>query len=246
MIGALLRLTHRYKGIQITGLCIRIIGMGIVVYTATRVTLSTAAFAVIPVLIALGGACSVVGTRVASQASVPHHDLGQVIAQLALWTRIGGAVGSAIASTVWQSNMQNNMRAEGVPSADIPGIYGSIKTARAKYAWGSDNHQAVVRGVCHPFLPSRLIHEADGYIAYNNTVRPLFIGGLCVSVIPLICGILMPNYYLGKTHNKVERNDVAGRKIGGEGPVTHAEQEKENREAGERGSVWQRLKANLY
>lgn len=146
MVGALLRLTHRYKGIQITGLCIRIIGMGIVVYTATRVTVSTAAFAVIPVLIALGGACSVVGTRVASQASVPHHDLGQVIAQLALWTRIGGAVGSAIASTVWQSNMQNNMRVEGVPPADIPGIYGSIRTARAKYTWGSTNHQAVVRG----------------------------------------------------------------------------------------------------
>lgn len=146
IIGALLRLTHRYKGIQILGLCIRIIGMGIVVYTTTRVTVSTAAFAVIPVLIALGGACSVVGTRVASQASVPHHDLGQVIAQLALWTRIGGAVGSAIASTVWQSNMQDNMRAEGVPQADIAGIYGSIRTARTKYDWGSDHHQAVVRG----------------------------------------------------------------------------------------------------
>lgn len=161
MIGGLLRLTHRYKGMQITGLCVRIIGMGIVVYTATRVTVPTAAFAVIPVLIALGGACSVVGTRVASQASVPHHDLGQVIAQLALWTRIGGAVGSAIASTVWQSNMQDNMRAEGVPAADIPGIYGSIRTARAKYAWGSDNHRAVVRGEQRHGIRSRACAEAD-------------------------------------------------------------------------------------
>jgi hypothetical protein len=48
VIGALLRYTHRYKGIQIIGLCVRIIGMGIVVYTATRSVVSTAAFAIIP------------------------------------------------------------------------------------------------------------------------------------------------------------------------------------------------------
>jgi hypothetical protein len=146
LVGLVLRLTHRYKGIQIIGLCVRIIGMGIVVYTATRVQVPTAAFAIIPVLIAFGGSCSVVGTRVASQASVPHQDLGQVIAQLALWTRLGGAVGSAIASTVWQRNMQDNMRREGVPAADIPGLYGSVRTARAKYTWGSTNHHALVRG----------------------------------------------------------------------------------------------------
>jgi hypothetical protein len=146
LVGLLLRLTHRYKGIQIIGLCVRIIGMGIVVYTATKVQVPTAAFAIIPVLIAFGGSCSVVGTRVASQASVPHQDLGQAIAQLALWTRLGGAVGSAIASTVWQSNMQNNMRREGVPAADIAGLYGSIRTARSKYTWGSENHHALVRG----------------------------------------------------------------------------------------------------
>jgi hypothetical protein len=33
----------------------------------------------------------------------------------------------------------------------------------------------------------------------------------------------MPNYYLGKTHNQVERNDVGGRKILDDRPVTHAE-----------------------
>jgi hypothetical protein len=47
-IGYLLKLTHRYKGIQITGLCIRIIGMGLVVYTTTSTEISVAAFALIP------------------------------------------------------------------------------------------------------------------------------------------------------------------------------------------------------
>lgn len=144
--GLILRATHRYKGIQLIGLSIRIIGMGVVVYTASRTQVPTVAFAFIPVLIGAGGACSVVGTRVASQASVPHHDLGQVIAQLALWTRIGGAIGTAVASTTWQTNMKKNMAAQGVPAGAISALYTSVKTARTKYKWGSAEHQAVVRG----------------------------------------------------------------------------------------------------
>ena len=54
------------------------------------------------ILISLGGAFSVVGSRVATQASVPHQDMATVIAQLALWTKIGGAIGSAIATAIWK------------------------------------------------------------------------------------------------------------------------------------------------
>lgn len=230
-IGYLLKLTHRYKGIQITGLCIRIIGMGLVVYTTTSTEISVVAFAFIPVLIALGGACSVVGTRVASQGSVPHQGLGQVIAQLSLWTRLGGAVGSAIASTTWQMNMQPNMRRAGLPAADIPGLFGSIQTARVKYVWGSENHNRVLQ-------------------AYVDTVRPLFIAGLCVTVIPLVCGILMPNYYLGESHNVVERTDVAGRTIVGGGAITHKERQdlldSRNQVVGKDRSIWARVKENFW
>lgn len=56
----------------------------------------------------------------------------------------------------------------------------------------------------------------------------------------------MPNYYLGKSHNKVERNDVAGRKIGGDAPITHEEQERQRREEGGERTIWQKIKANLY
>ncbi len=52
-------------------------------------------------LIAIGGAFSVVGSRVASQASVPHADLAQVISLISLWTSLGGSVGYAIAAAVW-------------------------------------------------------------------------------------------------------------------------------------------------
>ena len=55
------------------------------------------------ILISLGGAFSVVGSRVATQASVPHQDMATVIALLALWTKIGGAIGSAISTAIWKS-----------------------------------------------------------------------------------------------------------------------------------------------
>lgn len=90
-----------------------------------------------------------------------------------------------------------------------------------------------------------IISQLIASSAYNITVRPLFIAGLSITVIPLICGIMMPNYYLGKTHNKVERNDVAGRRIGGDGSVTQAEQD-DSMNGGAKRSTWQRLKANIY
>jgi hypothetical protein len=83
-------------------------------------------------------------------------------------------------------------------------------------------------------------------LAYNNTVRPLWIAGLCITVIPLVCAIMMPNYHLGKTHNKVERSDVGGRRIDSESPVTHAEQEEIVHGAEGTRSIWQRIKASLY
>ena len=54
------------------------------------------------ILISLSGAFIVVGSCVGTQASVPHQDLAIVIALLALWTRIGAAIGSAIATVIWK------------------------------------------------------------------------------------------------------------------------------------------------
>lgn len=59
----------------------------------------------------------------------------------------------------------------------------------------------------------------------------------------------MPKFYLGQSHNKVERTDVAGRKILGDKPITHAEFEKEleenERVLGSR-SVWRKVKNYLF
>jgi hypothetical protein len=59
----------------------------------------------------------------------------------------------------------------------------------------------------------------------------------------------MPNFYLGQSHNKVERTDVAGRKILGDAPITHAEFEKElqeNQEVLGPPTVWHKAKNYLW
>ncbi|KAL5335904.1 hypothetical protein BJX70DRAFT_304707 [Aspergillus crustosus] len=190
LAGLYHRVFHRYKVLQIFGLSLRLIALGIG-YWAVGDNATTAALVMAQLLNAMGGACSVVGTRVASQASVPHQDLAAIISQLSLWTKLGSSVGSAISSHMYTSKYMNNLLSEGLSAADAATFYGSSTSARTKFAWGSVEREAGIR-------------------AFTNTVRPMFLTGLCLSVIPLIAGILMPNYYLGKTQNVVDGTTNGG------------------------------------
>ena len=98
-------------------------------------------------LIGIGGAFSVVGSRVASQASVPHQDLASVIALLAMWTQLGSAVGSAIVGGIWTNTMPQNLKAAlpGVAQTTINKLYASLTTVRT-YARGTPIREGVTRG----------------------------------------------------------------------------------------------------
>ncbi|KAG8707245.1 hypothetical protein FRC08_000619, partial [Ceratobasidium sp. 394] len=187
--GLVLRYTGRYKFLQISGLCIRIVGLGLMV-AANGAIAPTVQLVWTQILIGIGGAFSVVGSRVGSQASVPHEDLASVIALLSLWSSLGTSVGSATATAIWTSNMPDNLvkYLPGVPEATIKKLYGSIKSAR-------DAGPAIRAGVIQ---------------AYSVTTRPMFIGALGLSFISLILAFFMPNFFLGNTHNAVDGKNVAG------------------------------------
>ncbi|KAF8701670.1 MFS general substrate transporter, partial [Rhizoctonia solani] len=142
------------------------------------------------VLIGIGGAFSVVGSRVGAQASVPHEDLASLTALLSVWTSLGGAVGNAVATAIWTANMPSNLDKylPGVPQATINKLYGSIKSAR-------NASPAIRQGVIQ---------------AYGATTRPMFIIGLGLSCVCFILAFFMPNYYLGKTQNAADGKDLAG------------------------------------
>lgn len=190
LAGLYHRIFHRYKMLQIFGLSIRIIALGIT-YWAVGPHASTAALVLSQILNAAGGACSVVGTRVASQASVPHQDLASIIAQLSLWTKLGSSVGSAIASAMYTNTYTKNLLEEGLSIAEAKTFFDSTTKARNKFLWGTDKREGAIR-------------------AFTKTMRPMFLTGLCLAFVPLFAGLLMPNYYLGKTQNAVDGTSNGG------------------------------------
>lgn len=201
LAGLYHRVFHRYRALQLFGLSLRIIGLGISYWAVGR-NATTAALVMSQLLNAAGGACSVVGTRVASQASVPHQDLASIISQLALWTKLGGSIGSAISSSMYTNTYMRNLLKEGLSQSDAAVFYASGTKARTRFVWGSPEREAGIRG-------------------FTNTVRPMFLVGLCLSFIPLIAGFAMPNYYLGKTQNVVDGTTNGGEVIDVEQNTRH-------------------------
>ncbi|CAE6383367.1 unnamed protein product [Rhizoctonia solani] len=191
--GLILKYTHRYKYLQVCGLGIRVIGIGLLISPhANGAVASTVQLASVwsQILIGIGGAFSVVGSRVGAQASVPHEDLASLTALLSVWTSLGGSVGSATATAIWTSNMPSNLDKylPDVPQATINKLYGSIKSAR-------NASPTVRKGVIE---------------AYGATTRPMFIIALGLSCICFILAFFMPNYYLGNTQNAVDGKDLSG------------------------------------
>ncbi|THU81737.1 MFS general substrate transporter [Dendrothele bispora CBS 962.96] len=183
--GLIQRWTHRYKRLQIIGLCIKIIGVGILL-NGHQATENTAALVISQILIGMGGAFSVVGSRVASQASVPHQDVAVVISLLSLWSKIGASIGSALAAVIWSDKMLENLRTylpSTVTDAQVTKFFGNIKAIRAY-----DLNDPIRQGAI---------------VAYKQTLWYLIVPAVALSFIPLIAAFFQTNFYLGKQQNAV-------------------------------------------
>lgn len=184
--GLLQRWTHRYKAIQLVGLSLKIVGLGIML-NGHRATINTGAMVMCEILIGAGGAMSVVGSRVASQASVPHQDVALVISLLSLWSKIGSSIGAAIVAVIWSSQMPDQLRAH-LPSsateANVTQIFNSVRSIRDMYEFDSPMRQGSIE-------------------AYRRTLYYCIAPALALSFIPLMAACFQTNYYLGKQQNAV-------------------------------------------
>ncbi|CCH46048.1 Siderophore iron transporter [Wickerhamomyces ciferrii] len=186
VVGVIQRYTHRTKYLQVFGLTIQLISMGITLW-ARNDHASTGALVWTEILLGIGGACSSVGSQVASQASVPHQDTALVISLLLQWSSIGGAIGSAVSSAIWQGKMPGNLRKfmpSSVSDEEVLTLFGSITSIRT-YAYDSPERQGAIK-------------------AYFDTAYYLFIVSLVVTAIPFIASLFQKNFYLGDTQNAVE------------------------------------------
>ncbi|CAB03597.1 plasma membrane heme transmembrane transporter Str3 [Schizosaccharomyces pombe] len=184
--GAMHRVFHRYKYLQIIGLVIKIVGYGILIrpnFAATgKVDLAWSL-----ILIGMGGSFSVVGSQVSCQASVPHQDLAIASSLLPLYTNIGGAIGAAIASPIFSNKVPKYLR-EYLPSSindtQVYNFYSDSSLIR-EYPVGTEIRDGAIK-------------------AYSRSMFFLLVPAVSLSFIPLAAAFWQSNFYLGNQQNAVE------------------------------------------
>ncbi|KZV74594.1 siderophore-iron transporter Str3 [Peniophora sp. CONT] len=189
--GALQRITHRYKSIQIAGLCIKTVGYGIIVLPSRRATNSTALLISSSVLIGAGGSFSSIGNTVAAQAAVQYQDTTLAMALLSLSSMIGASVSSAIAAVLWAKWMPANLRTylpASVNNTQVAEWYMDITLIRA-YGYDDPVRQGAIE-------------------AYRHTLWGLFVPALVLSLVPLAVAWFQPDFFLGEQRN-VEINTAS-------------------------------------
>lgn len=152
-----------------------------------QATDNTAALVISLILIGVGGCISVVGSLVASQASVPHQDVALVISLLSLWSKIGSAIGSAIVAVIWAEQIPQQLRCYLPPSAteaDITRLFGDMRLIRTKYAFDDPMRIGAIK-------------------AYRHSLYYCLASALGLAFIPLIAACFQNNYFLGKAQNAV-------------------------------------------
>ncbi|GAA5991512.1 hypothetical protein JCM5350_005191 [Sporobolomyces pararoseus] len=186
---------HRTKWLLVCGLCIRLLGVGLMIKSKGAHG-STFFLVITQVIQGLGGGIASGSTQLLAQASVPHQEVASVTAFVLLLAEIGNAVGTAIASAIWRDHMPNELakRLTGLlPEANITLIYGSITTA-ASYPKGSPIYEGIID-------------------SYDQVMKILLIAATCIAVLPPLLAIGINNILLTKAHNAVEGQDTAGRTI---------------------------------
>ncbi|KAF4609696.1 hypothetical protein D9613_012060 [Agrocybe pediades] len=191
--GAMIYL-RRSKPLMIAGLCIRLLGCGLMIHSRGA-NASDAEVVWSQLLQGIGGGMTAVTIQVSAQAAAPHADVAMATAVVLLITEIGGAIGSAIAGSIWTDLMPQKL------ALHLPFIDEETRAA----LYGS--------------LTSILLLERDDPIrqgvtaAYDDVMKIMTIAATAFAVVPLILALFMPNWYLGDQQNAVENVDLKGEKV---------------------------------
>lgn len=186
---------RRVKWLLVAGLLVRLLGVGIMIYTKGAHG-GTAGLVFGQLLQGAGGGIGSAACQVLAQASVPHQDVATVTALVLLLAEIGNAVGTAMATGIWKQWMPNQLATQLAGIANqtvIDEIFGSI-TVAASY----DKDSAIYQGVV---------------TAYGNTMRTLLIAATVIAVIPPCLALLMEDIHFTDAHNAVEKEDVGGERM---------------------------------
>ncbi|EIW58899.1 drug:h+ antiporter [Trametes versicolor FP-101664 SS1] len=190
--GIMMRFLHRYKWILFCGLCIRLVGVALMIHSRGADG-SDAELVWTQVLQGMGGGFAAICSGIGAQASVPHADVAMITALVLLWTEIGAGVGGSIAGAIWSGAMPGALKEHlpGLTQEERDALFGSITDVRAR-PLGDPVRQGVIA-------------------AYSDTMKTMLIAATVLSVVPVGLALLMPDWYLGDQQNAVYDAD-AGRR----------------------------------
>ncbi|KDN46979.1 MFS general substrate transporter [Tilletiaria anomala UBC 951] len=183
--GIVAIVTKRYKWQMVTGACIRVLGIGLMICYRTQGS-STAQVVVPQILQGLGGGILGVQLQVAAQVNVPHQDVAMVTAFVLLLTEIGGAVGSAVVGAV-QNHVLPTKIALYLPQlsiADKTSIVAAPLAAILNYPLGSP----VRDGIIH---------------AWSDFMHVCLIIAIVTGAVPIILTVMLSDNKLTRDQNVI-------------------------------------------
>ncbi|KAI6713780.1 hypothetical protein JHW43_003720 [Diplocarpon mali] len=189
-VSFLIKYTKFYKPYVVAGVCIYILGLGLMIkYRSEGV--STGALVGTQIAVGIGGGMLNVSAQLGVQASTDHRHVAVATAVYLTCVELGGAVGSAVSGAVWGRNIPRKLALYLPASAAgrASDIYNDI-TVATSYAAGTPERAAIDR-------------------AYNETMRILLIIAVGVAVPLLFFSAMMSSYRLDEL-----KQNVKGRVVG--------------------------------
>lgn len=148
VVGMLIYRLRSYKWMSVGGSLIRAFGYGMMIRVRTNSGTTLELF-ITQMIQGLGSGFLETSMFVAAQIMVPHAELAQVTALIAMAAHMGGGIGSAVAGGIYTTSMKGRLRARLGPSAtetEIEDLYDSITGTLP--TWGSEERTAVAAAVC--------------------------------------------------------------------------------------------------
>ena len=171
VVGLLIPATNHFKWLGICAVPLQFLGTGLMIYF--RQPGHPLGYVIMcQIFIAFAGGTIVVTQQIAIMAAVGPENIAVALALQALFTAIGGAIGTSISGAIWTSTLPGELQ-RALPDnlkSQAADIYGDI-TVQLGYAMGSPARDAIIA-------------------AYGETQRYLCIAST-VSIIVLLVGVLM-------------------------------------------------------
>lgn len=145
--GWVIMRTRSYKWMSVMGSIVRAFGYGIMIWVRTNDSTTMELFAV-QIIQGVGSGFLEGSMFMAAQIVVPHAELAQVTALVAMAAHMGGGIGAAIAGGIYTTAMKGRLRARlghDAPASQIEDLYDSITGTLPK--WESRDRIAVAAAV---------------------------------------------------------------------------------------------------